>query len=109
MAGGERCRRHPSYESYESYASFWWQAHLPFFDELERQFASEFDYTVEARNLDTVRTSIRPVAITPQPRRNHAATTPQPRSSHAAATPQPRRNHAAITPQSRCDQIASAA
>ena len=35
-------------------------AHLPFFNEIEKQFASEFDYRVEASNLIKIRKNIMP-------------------------------------------------
>ena len=35
--------------------------HRPFLDEIERQFATEFDYRDEAKNLAEVRSNVMPV------------------------------------------------
>ena len=45
--------------------------HVTAFDEIEKQFCSEFDYTLEAQNLDTVRRLI-------MPRWGHVVAIPKP-------------------------------
>jgi len=47
-------------QTVKRFCSFALPSHMPFLDEIERQFLTEFDYRGEARNLQRIRRSILP-------------------------------------------------